>query len=210
MKARHLVQAIFFLIVVGPFMALFIGVRVRGREYLPRRGPFVIVANHSSHMDTLSLMNLFPLQQLSRLRPVGAADYFDRNRTVAWFSRTLFNVLLIERRHVNRVSNPVDAMAQALRRGESLIVFPEGTRGPDGAMAGFKPGIAHLIEACPEVPVVPVHLVNMGRSLPKGEVLPVPFVCEIRIGGPLSVSGPRAEVVHQVEEAVRRLGPAHG
>jgi len=205
---RRIAQVLFFVAVVQPFMALFIGVRVRGRRHLPARGPFVIVANHSSHLDTASLLNLFPLSQLVRLRPVAGADYFARNRRMAWVSRTFFNVLLIERRHIRGTSNPLDAMQQVIGRGDALIVFPEGTRGSDGGMAAFKPGIAHLVERCPDVPIVPVHLVNMGRSLPKGEVLPVPFLCEVRIGAPMSVTGSRSEILHQIENAVRQLGPA--
>lgn len=206
MRARHLLQALFFAVVVAPFMALFIGLRVRGREHLGVGGRFVVVANHSSHLDTLSLLSLFPLSQLWRVRPVAAADYFERTPLMSWCSRTFFNILPIARLKAQRTVNPIDAMLDALRAGDVLILFPEGTRHLDGVMGPFKPGVAHLLEAMPGLPIVPALLVNMGRSLPKGEFLPVPFVCEIRIGAPISPTGTRDEVMRQIEHAVRHAG----
>lgn len=206
MKLRHVLQMLFFALVITPFMALFIGLRVRGRQYLSGKGPFVVVANHSSHLDTVSLLYLFPLWRLHRIRPVAAADYFERTALVSWFSRTFFNILPIARLKAQRTVNPIDAMLDALRAGDALILFPEGTRHLDGVMGPFKPGVAHLLEAMPGLPIVPALLVNMGRSLPKGEFLPVPFVCEIRIGAPISPTGTRDEVMRQIEHAVRHAG----
>lgn len=208
MRARHLLQVLFFALVVTPFMALFIGLRVRGRQYLRGPRPFVVVANHSSHLDTLSLLYLFPLFRLWRVRPVAAADYFERTALMAWFSRTFFNILPIARLKAQRTANPIEVMLDALRAGDSLILFPEGTRQLDGVMGPFKPGVAHLLEAMPGLPIVPALLVNMGRSLPKGEFLPVPFLCEIRIGAPMSPTGSRDEVMRQIELAVRHAGEA--
>lgn len=208
MRARHLLQVVFFALVVAPFMALFIGLRVRGRQHLAAPGPFVLVANHSSHLDTVSLLYLFPLTRLHRIRPVAAADYFERTALRSWFSRTFFNILPIARLKAERTVHPIDAMLEALRAGDSLILFPEGTRQLDGAMGPFKPGVAHLLEAMPGLPIVPALLVNMGRSLPKGEFLPVPFLCEIRIGEPMSPTGTRDEVMQQIEDAVRHVGMA--
>jgi len=206
MKLRHVLQMLFFALVITPFMALFIGLRVRGRQYLSGKGPFVVVANHSSHLDTVSLLYLFPLWRLHRIRPVAAADYFERTALVSWFSRTFFNILPIARLKADRTVNPVDAMLEALRAGDSLILFPEGTRQLDGVMGKFRPGVAYLREAMPDLPIIPALLVNMGRSLPKGEFLPVPFMCEIRIGEPIQPTGTRDEVMQQVEDAVRNAG----
>jgi 1-acyl-sn-glycerol-3-phosphate acyltransferase len=205
---RDLVQVLFFALLVRPFMALFIGLRVRGREHLATPDPFILVANHSSHLDTLSLLSLFPLGRLRRLRPCAAADYFDRTPLIALLSRTFFNVLPIERVHIRPEEHPIQRMREALERGESLLLFPEGTRGQGGDLGPFKPGIAYLAEQLPRIPVVPAYLENMGRALPKGELLPVPFFCEARIGPPRHLSGDRDAMLAALRGALETLRDA--
>ncbi|HLG13006.1 MAG TPA: lysophospholipid acyltransferase family protein [Blastocatellia bacterium] len=205
---RDVVQMIFFALVVRPFMALFIGLRVRGREHLPASQPFILIANHSSHLDTISLLSLFPLTRLRRVRPVAAADYFERNAVVSFLARTLFNILPIARKNITPENNPLRVMSDALEAGCSLILFPEGTRGSGEEMGQFRAGVAHLLERKPDVVVVPAYLVNMGRSLPKGEFIPVPFFCEVRLGAPRVVSGSRREMIASLADAVRELKDA--
>ena len=205
MTARDIAQIFFFAFVLRPFMTLFIGLRVRGREHLPERTPFILIANHSSHLDTASLLNLFPLAQLPRVRPVAAADYFQRNKFISAISRTCFNILPIARKGLTPETNPLPQMESALRRGNALIIFPEGTRGSGESVSHFHSGVAHLLERCPDVPVVPAYLANMGRSLPKGEWIPVPFFCEIRLGEPRLLQGSRREIIASLEAAVEQL-----
>jgi 1-acyl-sn-glycerol-3-phosphate acyltransferase len=203
--ARDVVQIILFVLLVKPFMTLFIGLRVRGREHLPRAGQFILVANHSSHLDTASLLTLFRLTHLRHIRPVAAADYFERNLFVSLLTKTFFNILPIARRGITTENNPITLMQQALAAGNSLIIFPEGTRGTGESIGPFRSGIAHLVAKLPDVPVVPAYLANMGRSLPKGEIIPVPFFCEIRLGEPLLPGGNRQQIIHTLEDAVRAL-----
>src|SRR5262245_7232213 len=188
-RVRDLVQVLFFVVIVRPFMAVFIGLRVRGRQHLDLPDPFVLVANHSSHLDTVALLSLFPLQRLRRLRPCAAADYFGRNRFVLALSRTFFNILPIAREHIRAENHPVRSMREALERGESLLLFPEGTRGSGGGIGELRAGIARLAEEMPGLAVVPAYIENMGRALPKGEFLPVPFFCEVRVGAPRVITG---------------------
>ncbi|MEK6321209.1 MAG: lysophospholipid acyltransferase family protein [Acidobacteriota bacterium] len=202
---RNVVQMIAFALAIKPFMALFIGLRVRGREHLAKSDPFILIANHSSHLDTISLLSLFPLSRLRRVRPVAAADYFERNAFVSLLTKTLFNILPIARKNLTPENNPLRRMREAIKAGESIIIFPEGTRGSGPEMGEFRSGVAHLIEKMPGVPVVPAYLVNMGRSLPKGEFIPVPFFCEIRIGAPRVLQGSRQEITRSLEAAVREL-----
>ncbi len=204
----NLVQMLFFALVIRPFLAPFIGLRVRGRGHLPKSGPFILIANHSSHLDTVSLLSLFPLNRLRRIRPVAAADYFDRNRIISVLTKTLFNILPIARKHITAENNPIRQMREALEAGDSLIIFPEGTRGSGEELGEFRSGVAHLLEKMPEVCVVPAYLINMGRSLPKGEFIPVPFFCEIRLGMPLKIRGNRREITALLEAAVRELKDA--
>jgi 1-acyl-sn-glycerol-3-phosphate acyltransferase len=184
---------------------LFIGLRVQGRGHLPKSDPFVLIANHSSHLDTASLLSLFPLPRLRRIRPVAAADYFERNRLISALSKTLFNILPIARKGITRETNPLARMQAAIEAGQSLIIFPEGTRGSSQELGRFHSGVAHLVEKMPELPVVPAYLVNMGRSLPKGEWVPVPFFCEVRLGETCPLRGSRQEIIAALEAAVRKL-----
>lgn len=211
MRLRDLAQMLFFALLVRPLMAIFIGGRARGMQWLPVAGPFVLLANHSSHLDTVSLLNLFPLCRLREIQPVAAADYFERNRLVAWFSHTFFNILPIARRRITPENNPIQRMLAQLRAGKSLIIFPEGTRGSGEEIGPIRPGIAHLLEQMPQLPVVPVYLVNHGRCLPKGEWLPVPFFCEIRIGPPQVFSGGnRREILERLRSAILSLKNVDG
>ncbi|HJQ68898.1 MAG TPA: lysophospholipid acyltransferase family protein [Blastocatellia bacterium] len=205
LTARDIAQILFFMLVIKPFILLFIGLRVRGRESLDAASPFVLVANHSSHLDTVSLLSVFPVTRLRDIRPVAAADYFQRNRFVSMFTRIAFNILPIARKNISAENNPLRQMQAAIEAGYSLIIFPEGTRGSGDEMAPFKGGVAHLLERTPGLQVVPAYLVNMGRSLPKGEFIPVPFFCEIRLGAPRLVEGSKQEIVKALEAAVLEL-----
>jgi 1-acyl-sn-glycerol-3-phosphate acyltransferase len=206
LRLRDLAQILFFALFVRPLMAIFIGLRTQGRQRLPGAGPFVLLANHSSHLDTVSLLSLFPLWRLHEIQPVAAADYFERNRLVAWFSHTFFNILPIARCRITPENNPIQRMLTQLRAGKSLIVYPEGARGSGEEIGPFRPGIAHLLEQAPRLPVIPVYLVNHGRCLPKGEWFPVPFFCEIRIGPPQVFSGGnRREILERLRLAILSL-----
>lgn len=203
---KRTAQVLFFALIVRPFLRLFVGVRVQGREHLPRDGSFVLIANHSSHLDTVALMSLFPLAELHRLRPCAASDYFERNRFIALLSHTFIGILPIDRKHIRRENHPVKIMSEALERGQRLILFPEGTRAADETIHDFKPGIAHLVEAHPGLRIVPVRLHNFGRALPKGEFVPLPFFCEIRIGPPPTLAGTRDEILAALRNAIVELG----
>ena len=124
----------------------------------------VYFANHGSHLDFATLRAALPSGAQARTRSVAAADYSGKNR----LTRGLFNALLIAREGITRKDNPIVHMAKALRQGQSLILFPEGTRSLDGSIAEFKSGLWHVTAAVPEVELVPVYLQNLNRVLPKG------------------------------------------
>ena len=202
---RDIIRILFFVFVVRPFMAIFIGLRVYGKNNIPKSHPFVIAANHSSHLDAVSLLYLFPLQELKNIRPVAAADYFEKNWIISSLSHTLFNILSINRHCASKHQNPLAHLEKAMGLKQSLIFFPEGTRSLTGEMGSFHTGITHLTEKHPELPVVPVYLCNMGRSLPKGEFIPIPFFCDIKIGEPLFLKGDRKEQLEMIKNAILAL-----
>ena len=194
---KALLKHLFFWLVVRPLVLVVLGLNVRRRELLPVEGPAILVANHNSHLDTMVLMTLLPARLLPRVRPVAAADYFLRNRLMAWFSLNVIGILPVSRKgprdskglgHPKGTapgSDPLAGANAALDRGEVVILFPEGTRGEPEALTGLKSGVAHLALAHPEAPLVPVFLHGLGKSLPKGAFLPVPFFCDVFVGEPL-------------------------
>ena len=197
-------RSIFFRVVVRPVVYLFLGVNVRHSERLPRRGPAIIVANHNSHLDTIVLMCLFPMRMLRLLRPVAAADYFLRRRLLAWFSLEIMGIIPIDRR-VRASHDPLETSVEALDRGEILILFPEGSRGEPEVLNEFKAGVAHLVKRRPAVPVIPVYLHGLGKSLPRGEALLVPFICDAFVGEPLTWQGNKEQFMHELNDRMTAL-----
>lgn len=200
----RVLRLLFFLLVVRPLALIVIGLNVRHRERLPRTGPAIIVANHNSHLDTLVLMSLFPLAHLRRLRPVAAADYFLRNRLLAWFSLNVIGIVPIERDEPSG-RDPLAAASAALAQGDILILFPEGSRGEPEQLKGFKSGVAHLAKRHQGVPVVPVFLHGLGKALPKGEALLVPFFCDVFVGPALYWEGNRRGFLSALEGQINAL-----
>jgi 1-acyl-sn-glycerol-3-phosphate acyltransferase len=199
---ENIIQKLFFMLIVRPFFIGFIGLRVYGKENIPRKHPFIIIANHSSHLDAATILSLFPLKELINIRPVAAADYFNRNKLTSLLSKKFFNILPIPRKDVSRKNNPLNIMKAALDSEQSIIVFPEGTRSSDGQMSRFRPGVAHLIRDYPNIPVIPIYLSNLWRSLPKGEYIPLPLFLEVSIGKPLHPQGNKNEIVDSLQKAI--------
>ncbi|XTZ37378.1 lysophospholipid acyltransferase family protein [Salmonella enterica] len=174
---------IFMLCIAYPVVWIWLGVRVSGRKKLPVEGPAIIVANHNSHLDVLTLFTLFPLSTLVNVQPVAAADYFLRNKVISWFALKVIGIIPVYRGAYQ--ANPLQACADALAAKKIVIIFPEGTRGEPGKFSEIKSGIWHLSLQCPEVPIIPVYMHGLDRSMGKGQKIPVPFFIDIFIDEPL-------------------------
>jgi 1-acyl-sn-glycerol-3-phosphate acyltransferase len=198
-------RLLFFGVIVRAVTGVVLGLNVRNRERLPRSGPAVIAANHNSHLDTLVLMTILPLAVLERVRPVAAADYFLRNRLLAWFATHIIGILPVRRGRAGPDDDPLAPLAEALDRGEILIFFPEGTRGEPEQLKEFKSGIARLKERRPAAPVVPVFLHGVGKALPKGEAILVPFFVDVFVGDPVEWTGSRESYLAAFRSAITRL-----
>ena len=173
---------LFFALLVRPIMLVVLGLNVRRREQLPAGGPAVLVANHNSHLDAVALISLFPLRMLSKLRPVAAQDYFFRNPFLKWFALSIMGIIPLDREVKSKRKHPLASINEALDRGEIVIVFPEGSRGAPEQLGDFKAGIAHIAKKNPEAPLVPIYMHGLGKVLPKGEALLVPFFLDVFIG----------------------------
>jgi 1-acyl-sn-glycerol-3-phosphate acyltransferase len=196
---------LFFALIVRPLALIVIGLNVRHRQRLPEAGPALIVANHNSHLDTLVLISLFPLHQLPHIRPVAAADYFLRNPLLAWFALNLIGIVPLQREVKAGAGDPLAAASAALAQGAILILFPEGSRGEPERLSHFKSGVAHLAKRHPAVPVVPIFLHGLGKALPKGEAILVPFFCDVFVGEALHWHGEKHGWMDELDGAMHAL-----
>ena len=202
---NKIIRFLFFFLIVRPLILVIIGLNVRHRERLPKNGPAIVVANHNSHLDTFVLMTLLPFRLLSRLHPVAAADYFLKNRLLAWFSCKIIGIIPIQRSGITAKSDPLAGCSEALERGEILILYPEGSRGEPERMSNFKSGIAHLSKRYPDVPIYPVFLHGLGRALPKDEAILVPFFCDVFVGASMRWTGDRERFMELLAEKMKLL-----
>lgn len=206
---NQLLRWLFFGTIVRPIVLVVIGLRIIDRVNLPRMGPAIICANHNSHLDTLVLMTIFPWQLLAKLRPVAAAEYFLKNPLLAWFALQIIGIIPLERNKSRQTEHPLAKCSEALELGEMLIIYPEGSRGEPESIASFQSGIAHLAKRHPDVPIYPVFIYGLGKVLPKGEKVLVPFFCDVAIGEPIFWSGSKQVFMdslhHHMQELSRQI-----
>ncbi|AQZ35754.1 acyl-phosphate glycerol 3-phosphate acyltransferase [Pseudomonas sp. LPH1] len=142
-------------------------------------------ANHSSHGDFVLLWASLPPELRKRTRPVAGADYWQKPGVRSFLINNVFNGVLVDRER-KEGANPLQAMLDALDGGDSLIIFPEGTRNlGDEPLLPFKSGLYHLAQARPDVELVPVWIANLNRVMPKGRALPLPLLCTLSFGAAL-------------------------
>jgi len=147
----------------------------------------IYFANHTSHIDTVAIWAALPIRLRSTTHPVAAKDYWGKGLR-RYFATKALRAVLIDRSRSDPNANPLAPLIETLQLGESLIIFPEGTRGSGAVPAPFKSGLYHLATQFPSVQLVPVYLENLHRSLPKGAVLPIPMTCTVRFGAPVALA----------------------
>lgn len=168
-------------LIIG-FVRLLVGASPRWLGSKPSEEQRIYFANHSSHIDTLALWSALPPDLRKKTRPVAAADYWQHGRMRRLIAIQGLNVVFVERKNREAGKNPLDPLIDALAQGDSLIIFPEGTRHAQAMPEPFKAGLFHLAQAFPEVKLIPVYLDNLHRSMPKGSYFPVPLICTVRFG----------------------------
>jgi 1-acyl-sn-glycerol-3-phosphate acyltransferase len=186
---------------------LFSGASVRWIDCQPDSCQRVYFANHTSHLDTIVLWSALPGEIRAITRPVAAKDYWSKSRVRRYLANRVFNALLIDRTEIKVHQSPVDLMIQAIGDKYSLIVFPEGGRSSGREIGEFKSGLYYLCKKRPDLELIPVHIDNMNRILPRGEYLPVPLLTCITFGPPmwLERGEPKVDFLNRAREAVRRL-----
>lgn len=208
-KSRQIVNAAlrigFVLLVAYPLVWLWLGLHVRHRERLPRKGAAIVVANHCSHLDWLVLLTLFPLWRVPQVHAVAASDYFLRNRVLGWISLNLFGIIPLQRSLSKQDTHPLQACFDALAQGRVLIVFPEGTRAAGDGMGPLKLGVWYLAKRFPDVPLIPVYLQGLGKALPKGRALPLPVFVGVAVGTALAWQEHKQQYLDTLEQRFMQL-----
>jgi 1-acyl-sn-glycerol-3-phosphate acyltransferase len=191
------------------FLRMFVGVKFDSTQFLLNEKQFIIVANHNSHLDTMTILSSLPRSIIHKVKPVAAADHFGKTRFKSKLSNFFVNTLLIQRKRdkENPANDPVNKMLQALDAGYSLILFPEGTRGEPEVQQPLKPGVALILTQRPHIKYVPAYMKGMGKAMPKHDSLIVPFSSSIVFGRPRGVSPGQGvtDVLRQMEEDFKLL-----
>lgn len=199
-----IIRYIFWGMIIRVMILFVLGINIRRRELLPKKGPAIIVANHNSHLDTMLLMSLYPLSMQEHVKPAAAADHFLRNKIIKWFALDIIGIAPLERK-VTKSSNPLEACANVLKNNDILILYPEGSRGEPEHMAHLKSGITHLVKAYPDVPVIPVFMHGLGKALPKDDFLLVPFFCDVFVSNTILWQGNKQQFMEELSIQFEKL-----
>jgi 1-acyl-sn-glycerol-3-phosphate acyltransferase len=182
------------------------GASVRWIDCQPDTCQRIYFANHTSHLDMVLVWSALPPDVRRLTRPVAAKDYWDRDFLRRYVAKT-YNALLVDRREIKVHQSPVDMMLREIGTTQSLILFPEGGRSTGDEVGTFKSGLYYLSKKRPDLELVPVHIDNMNRILPRGEFLPVPLLSCVTFGPPMWLESGESknDFLARAREAVQRL-----
>lgn len=211
----HTALRLLWMCAIRGILRVYFRLRVSGLEQLPHAGSFVLVSNHTSHLDAVTLTSILPLRSVNRAYAIAAKDYFFSTFWRSLFTAICFNAIPFDRQRDKRKS--LEFCADVLQASDRvLVMFPEGTRSPTGELQPFKKGIGILV-AGTDRHVVPTYIDGAYAAWPKGAVMPRPKRVRLIVGQPLQFAEvPRTDegfmlVAQRVQEAVQHLGRrAHG
>ena len=191
------------------FVRLLTGAQARWLGCPPKAEQRIYFANHQSHADLVMIWAALPQELRGITRPIAAKDYWTASPFRAWITREVFNAIYVNRTKSDD-QDPLEPLIQALTQGDSIILFPEGTRGHTGEPQAFKSGLYNLARQFPQVVLVPAWINNVQRLMPKGEVVPVPMLCSVTFGEPISLQDheDRTDFLVRARQAVLNLREA--
>jgi 1-acyl-sn-glycerol-3-phosphate acyltransferase len=153
----------------------------------PKAEQRIYFANHQSHFDAVLVWAALPHELRATTRPIAARDYWTSSKLKHWITREVFNAVYVSRTR-QEDEDPLQPLFEVLQNGDSLVIFPEGTRGFQGDPLPFKAGLYHLTEQYPNAQLIPTWIDNVQRVMPKGEVVPVPLLCSVSFGAPVALA----------------------
>ena len=191
------------------FVRLLTGAQARWLGCPPKAEQRIYFANHQSHADLVMIWAALPQELRGITRPIAAKDYWTASPFRAWITGEVFNAIYVNRTKTDD-QDPLEPLIQALMQGDSIILFPEGTRGHTGEPQAFESGLYNLARQFPQVVLVPAWINNVQRLMPKGEVVPVPMLCSVTFGEPISLQDheDRTEFLARARQAVLNLREA--
>jgi 1-acyl-sn-glycerol-3-phosphate acyltransferase len=174
----------------------------------PKAEQRIYFANHQSHFDWVLIWAALPRELRASTRPIAARDYWTATPLKHWITREVFHAVYVSRTRTDE-QDPLEPLADALTHGDSLAIFPEGTRSNKGEPEAFKSGLYHLAQQFPHVQLIPAWINNVQRVMPKGEVVPVPILCTVTFGAPLQrIDGEdKGAFLERARDAVIALRP---
>ena len=185
---------------------LLTGAQARWYGCPPKAEQRIYFANHQSHADLVLMWAALPQELRSITRPIAARDYWTTSTLKRFITNEVFNAVYVERERKGD-ADPLQPLIDALDSGDSLIMFPEGTRGFAEDPQPFKSGLYNLAQRFPAVVLVPAWIHNVQRVMPKGEVVPVPVLCSVTFGAPIALAAdePRSDFLSRARAAVMAL-----
>ncbi len=150
----------------------------------PKAEQRIYFANHQSHADLVMIWAALPKDLRNRTRAIAAKDYWTKTPFRQWITTAVFNVIFVARDR-SAEEDPLEPLFEALAQGDSIILFPEGTRGNADLPQTFKAGLYNLACRFPAIELVPAWINNVQRVIPKGEYVPVPVLCSVTFGAPI-------------------------
>jgi 1-acyl-sn-glycerol-3-phosphate acyltransferase len=162
------------------------GAQARWYGCPPKAEQRIYFANHQSHADLVMIWAALPQELRGITRPIAAKDYWTQTPFKQWITTAVFNAIYVDRSKTTD-QDPLEPLMEALGNGDSIILFPEGTRGHAEEPQAFKAGLYNLTTRFPDVVLVPAWINNVQRVMPKGEVVPVPILCSVTFGAPIKL-----------------------
>lgn len=193
------------------FIRLLTGAQARWHGCPPKAEQRIYFANHQSHADLVLIWAALPKELRGITRPIAAKDYWTTSGLKRWITTEVFNAIYVDRQKQvgpdGEVVDPLEPLIDALAKGDSIILFPEGTRGHQEDPQPFKSGLFNLAQRFPDVVLVPSWIHNVQRVMPKGEVVPVPVLCSVTFGAPIRIEAgeSRTDFLVRAREAVMAL-----
>ena len=168
----------------------------------------IYFANHQSHLDWVLIWAALPHDLRAVTRPIAAKDYWTSSPFKQWLTSEVFHAVYVDRVRTED-QDPLEPLVQALASGDSLVIFPEGTRSNKGQPQAFKSGLFHLAEQFPGVQLIPAWIDNVQRVMPKGEVVPVPVLCTVTFGAPMQLQAgeDKHAFLERARDAVMAMRP---